>query len=70
MRSNFRGFVFRGSYFHVLVVGRENHKNLDLTEISRYTVCFLLHCYVNIATVYISLINTHLSSFRHLGITV
>ena len=37
-RSNFRGFIFRGSYFRVLVVGRENRENLDLAKISRYTV--------------------------------
>ena len=39
--SNFRSFVFRGFYFRVLVVGRENcenHENLDLAKISRYTV--------------------------------
>ena len=36
--SNFRGFVFRGSYLHVLVIGRENRENLDLAKISRYTV--------------------------------
>ena len=35
--SNFRGFVFRSSYFSVLVVSRENRENLDLTKISRYT---------------------------------
>ena len=29
---------FRGSYFRILVVGRENHENLDLTKISRYMV--------------------------------
>ena len=29
---NFRGFVFRDSYFRVLVVGRENRKNLDLAK--------------------------------------
>ena len=38
MCSNFHGFVFRGSYFRVLVVGRENRENLDLAKISRYTV--------------------------------
>ena len=31
--------LFRGSYFRVLVVGRENRENLDLAKISRYTVC-------------------------------
>ena len=36
--SNFRDFVFRDSYFHVLVVGRENREKLDLTKISCYTV--------------------------------
>ena len=36
--SNFRGFVFCGSYFRVLFVGRENRENLDLAKISRYTV--------------------------------
>ena len=30
MCSNFRGFVFRGSYFHVLVVGRKNRENFPL----------------------------------------
>ena len=29
---------FRGSYFHVLAVGRENHEKLDLVKISRYMV--------------------------------
>ena len=38
MCSNFRGFVFRGSNFHVLVVGCKNHENLDLAKISCYTV--------------------------------
>ena len=33
--SNFHGFVFRDSYFHILVMGREN---LDLAKISHYTV--------------------------------
>ena len=34
--------LFRGSYFHVLVMGHENRKNLDLAKISRYMVvrCF------------------------------
>ena len=32
----FAAFVFRGSYFHVLVVGCENRENLDLANISRY----------------------------------
>ena len=41
--SNFCGFVFRGSYFRVLVVGRENRENLDLTKISRYTVLVNTH---------------------------
>ena len=36
--SNFRSFVFRGSYFRVLIVGRKNRKNLDLAKISRYMV--------------------------------
>ena len=41
--SNFRGFVFRDSYFRILVVGRENRKNLDFAKISHYTVlCVLL----------------------------
>ena len=35
---NFRGFVFHGSYFHILVVGRENRENLDLAKISCYMV--------------------------------
>ena len=39
--SSFRGFVFHGSYFRVLVVGCKNRENLDLAKISRYTV--LLH---------------------------
>ena len=30
--------LFRGSYFCVLVVGRENCENLDLVKISRYTI--------------------------------
>ena len=30
--------LFRGSYFRVLVVGRENRENLDLAKIFRYTV--------------------------------
>ena len=34
----FSRFIFRGSYFRVLVVGRENRENLDLAKISRYTV--------------------------------
>ena len=38
MSSNFRGFVFRGSNFHVLVVGCKNCENLDLANISCYTV--------------------------------
>ena len=46
MCSNFHGFVFRGSYFHVLVVGRENHENLDLTKISCYTVLKKKHTVV------------------------
>ena len=33
---------FSGSYFRVLVVGRENRENLDLAKISRYTVFQLL----------------------------
>ena len=34
-------FIFRGFYFRILVVGRENRENLDLAKISRYTViCF------------------------------
>ena len=39
--KNFQKFTcsnFRGSYFRVLVVGRENRENLDLAKISRYTV--------------------------------
>ena len=36
----FSQFVLRGSYFRVLVVGRENRKNLDLVKISRFTVCW------------------------------
>ena len=36
--SNFHGFVFRGSYFCVLVVGCENRENLDLAKISRYMI--------------------------------
>ena len=32
MCSNFRGFVFRGPYFRVLVMGRENRENLDLAK--------------------------------------
>ena len=35
----------RGSYFRVLVVGRENRKNLDLAKFSRYTV-HVLNCSV------------------------
>ena len=31
-------FLFRGSYFRVLVVGGENRENLDLAKISGYTV--------------------------------
>ena len=30
--------LFRGSYFRVLVVCRENRENLDLAKIFRYTV--------------------------------
>ena len=36
--SNFRGFLFRGSYFRISVMGREYCENLDLAKISRYTV--------------------------------
>ena len=32
--SNFRGFIFRGSYFRVLVVGRENRENFLLYSVS------------------------------------
>ena len=35
---------FRGSYFRVFVVGRENRENLDLAKISRYTVASILWC--------------------------
>ena len=38
MCSNFQSFIFRNSYFRVLVMGRENRENLDLMKISRYTV--------------------------------
>ena len=38
MCSNFRGFVFRGSNFHVLVVGRKYRENVDLAKIYCYTV--------------------------------
>ena len=31
-------FLFRDSHFRVLVLGRENLENLDLTKISCYTV--------------------------------
>ena len=44
--KNFQKFTrsnFRGSYFRVLVVGRENRENLDLTKISRYTVYMYIH---------------------------
>ena len=34
--------LFHGSHFHVLVVGHENRKNLDLAKISHYTV---VHCF-------------------------
>ena len=46
MRSNFRGFVFRSSYFRVLVMGRESRKNLDLVKIPRYAVTALFDNYV------------------------
>ena len=42
--SNFRGFVFCGSYFRILVEGRENHANLDLAKISRYAVIKVESC--------------------------
>ena len=35
---NFHGLNFRGFYFRVSVVGRENRENLDLAKIFRYTV--------------------------------
>ena len=35
---SFRSLNFRGFYFCISVVGRENRENLDLTKISRYTV--------------------------------
>ena len=35
-------FLFCGSYFRVLVVVRDNHENLDLAKISRYTVISFL----------------------------
>ena len=37
-RFHISRFIFRGSYFRVLVVGHENHENLDLAKISRYRV--------------------------------
>ena len=37
-KVKFSQFVFRGLYFRVLVVGRKNRENLDLTKISRITV--------------------------------
>ena len=40
--SNFCGFVFRGSYFRVLVMGHENCENLDLVKIFCYTVLKLI----------------------------
>ena len=36
--AKFLLFLFCGSYFCVLVVGRENRENLDLMKISLYTV--------------------------------
>ena len=36
--QNFSCLNFRGFYFRVSVVGRENRENLDLAKISRYTV--------------------------------
>ena len=38
MCSNFRSSVFHGSYFHGLVMGRENQENLDRVKILRYTI--------------------------------
>ena len=54
--SNFCGFIFRGFYFRILVVGCENRENSDLTKISRYTVsvscinncCILKHSHATI----------------------
>ena len=40
--------LFHGSYFHVLVVGRENRKNLDLAKIFHYTV-LVEYAYFNTA---------------------
>ena len=40
----FASFVLHGSYFRVLVVGRENRENLDLAKISRYTVYWPMQC--------------------------
>ena len=34
---------FRGFYFRVSVVGRENRENLDLVKISHYTVIHVDH---------------------------
>ena len=36
--QNFSCLNFRGFYFCVLVVGRENRENSDLAKISRYKV--------------------------------
>ena len=39
--QNFRCSNFRGFYFRISVVGRENRENLDLAKISRYTVLLI-----------------------------
>ena len=38
MQKFTRSNLFRGSYFHILIVGHKNCENLDLAKISRYTV--------------------------------
>ena len=38
--------LFRGSYFRVLVMGRENRENLNLTKIPRYTVLYLSRVWI------------------------
>ena len=61
-RSNFRGFVFRGSYLCVLVGGRENREKLDLVEISRYTV--VMKICINFVYFIVSSCMQDISSFQ------
>ena len=46
----FPWLTFRGFYFRVLVVSRENHENLALSKISCYTVYKHVTCYLGNTT--------------------